>query len=900
MATTPLYKHLKKNGNSFYAFPGASEDISASYQNANYKMYFSKYVLLNIPKQNLTAGSQSSPIYFDFDNSFRKSLNSTPPTTFGDQIVESLRNYVANQEIVIRESRLNTSQYYYDTNALETTSEKIFFKWCKKLGLIDFEPAIPDDEYFSNLPLFERRNKLDDQYLPEYLWKEREVIEWDAISFYETAVQGFNNKLEISFNGVTNLKVGDTIRIFNVSNSVITENTGGDDLLEMETETGFYTKILYIIDADSTNGQRIVVDVLSVLGNEMEATGQVELVYHRLIQYVGEVNGVSNVQEANRSYTEVYAHIPDHTGMTPDVLFRTTYDVNYKPNLVFPIIPNQYQPEILGAENFACPIVSSPQNYPGSYFGQFDTLDFTYETSPGDSIRRNGDYFGVKGDINNPIVNTSKIDGIGLDFNTSHYVKMNIVNRKVTNFEQFNSLEINNNPPNDFEFNAILWYYTVEDTVNNSSSTNLYGISFLDNPENNPDEKEVGLRFPTYKKLVSNGQQDGSSYAFSLNLNFNIINDNPQQTYNPEAINSMFGMNLFNSAMQRLASLNDSFINIIAENSAIKDEVIALKGLLYTQTDINTINSKIRSLEDLLRLYSTNQLMSSESVNVITLPGSPPRIKLENIDSYYFKIDNIKTSELYTPQGAIPINLNVPKNKDFLVNIINNDEVPISLPNDEKLKIILDRDLDYKQSVEFFIKSNEFASQNKKLDIYLNSDITTNNGLSQILLYGNIDLPVNFNLDKSLPNSAYLWKDFSFNIDFNKNITLKNGPVIEIPIEGNTYLISNSIKSGDTLLLNNLFVGTQSVYDFSGQYRVSNVGGGTSSYITLDVSTNPALTSYSSSNELPMLLHSSTSTMLSNKPYFTLNKGKKIIITRVSPTATILSERYKIEILDLK
>lgn len=246
------------------------------------------------------------------------------------------------------------------------------------------------------------------------------------------------------------------------------------------------------------------------------------------------------------------------------------------------------------------------------------------------------------------------------------------------------------------------------------------------------------------------------------------------------------------------------------------------------------------------------------------------------------------------------MNLNVPKNKDFLVNIINNDEVPISLPNDEKLKIILDRDLDYKQSVEFFIKSNEFASQNKKLDIYLNSDITTTNGLSQILLYGNIDLPVNFNIDKGLPNSAYLWKDFSFNIDFNQTITLKNGPVIDIPIEGNTYLISNSIKSGDTLLLNNLFVGTQSVYDFSGQYRVSNVVGGTSSYITLDVSTNPAFTSYSSSNELPMVLHSSTSTMLSNKPYFTLNKGKKIIITRVSSTATILSERYKIEILDLK
>jgi hypothetical protein len=26
-------------------------------------------------------------------------------------------------------------------------------------------------------------------------------------------------------------------------------------------------------------------------------------------------------------------------------------DVNYKPNLTFPIIPSQYQPEIIGAES---------------------------------------------------------------------------------------------------------------------------------------------------------------------------------------------------------------------------------------------------------------------------------------------------------------------------------------------------------------------------------------------------------------------------------------------------------------------------------------------------------------------------------------------------------------------
>ena len=197
MASTPLYKGLKSNGTTFYAFPGAAEDISAAYQNANYKMYFSKYALLNFPTQNLSAGTQSKPVYFDFESSFRRSVNATPPADFSSQIVESLRNYVANQEVVIRESRLNSTKYYYDTNALETTSEKLFFKWCKSLNVINFEPAIPQDEYFSNLGEFQSNKLNDDAYFPEYLWKEREIIEWDTRYYYLTDSGSYGGKLEI-------------------------------------------------------------------------------------------------------------------------------------------------------------------------------------------------------------------------------------------------------------------------------------------------------------------------------------------------------------------------------------------------------------------------------------------------------------------------------------------------------------------------------------------------------------------------------------------------------------------------------------------------------------------------------------------------------------------------------
>ena len=903
MASTPLYKSLKTTGTSFYCMPSSAEDISAAYQNSNYKMYFSKFVLLNFPKQNLVSGTMSNPIVFDFDDSFQRSVNSTPPANYGDALVESLRNYVANQEVIIKESRLSNTKYYYDTNALETTSEKIFFKWAKKLNLIDFEPAIPEDEYFSNMNEFQRNNINDDLYFQEYLWKEREVIPWDSIYYYQSGEVGYGTKLEIEFIGTTNFRIGDKVRIFDISNSTIYTGLTGSN-----TDIGINTDVIYIIPMGATQGQRIIVDIDTTMSRESETTGQVELVYNRFVQYIGEVTGISNVQEANRNYTEVQALIPDHTGSTPDILFRTMVDSNYKPNLTFPILPSQYQPEIKGAELFNSPIVSSPQNYPGSYYAQFDTPDFTYETSTGDSLRRSGDYFGVTGDINNPVVNGNTIDGINIDFDTSHYVKMNIFNRVLTNFDQFDALEVNNIPPSEFEFNAILWYYTVQKTdLTNTvvTKTNLYGISFLDNPANNPVEEEIGIRFPIVKKLVSNGQTDGTAYAFSLNLNFNILNDNPQQSYNPEAINSLFSMNLFNQAMSRLSSTNDSFLNIISNQGNIEDEIENLKQLLYTQTDISTINAKISNLENLLRLYSTMQINSNDSISVSTNMGTPVSISLYNRETPYSVINNIKTTDLYSTSDIIPLNLSVPENKNFLLNIINNDNVELSLPNNNKLTIVLNTDLSYKQSVDILITGSNISSQNKKLDIYMDSTIPssiTSNSFttSEILLIGDIDLPVYYNSVNSLPNSAYLWSDFKFDIDFNQTIQYTIGDILEIPLSGNTILINNSIKSGDSLRLNNFFVGTSSVFDFSGQYIVDSVAGLTSSYIKLDVSNNADLVAYATSASLPLYIHGTSSTLLSNSPYFSLNKGKKIKITRVNSGDVAISEKYQIEINDVK
>lgn len=894
---TPLYKFLKQNGTSFYAFPGAAEDISAQFQNENYRTYFSKYVLLNFPKEKTNSGgTSSSKSYFDFATF--SSIASSTATTYGDRVIESLRNYVANHEICLRESRLNNTEYYYDTRALETTSEKIFWKWCKRLNLIDFDPAIPGDEYFDNLDEFQRVNLTDDSYFPEYLWKEREIKSWDVISYYFSTSILYPNYLELETNSFTNIRKDDVI-------DLIDFNTGGDLPSEIFGSATWSTVSLSVLDVtNTTNGQKIICDYQTTSGSSNSLnTGKIQIQYHKLVQYIGDVNGISNVQEANRSYTEVYAHIPDHTGQTPDILFRTIADTNYKPGLAFPIIPSQYQPEIMGAELFSSPIVSNPTQYPGGYYGQFDTPDFTYECQTGDTLRRSGRYYGVSGDINDPVVNGSTIDGLTVDFNTTHYVKMNIVDREVSTFDQFNALEVNNMPPSDFEFNAILWYYTVED-LNGNRRTNLYGISFLDNPDNNPKDDEISIRFPVYKKLVSNGSQDGTSYAFSLNLNFNIIHDNPQEAYNPQAINSLFSMNLFNETMRRLSSLNESFINILGQQNDLQSEILDVKQLLYSQTDINIINSKISNLESLLKLYSTQQLVSSDTIEVKILDTTPSQLRLNNIDAKYHSISKYLTSDMFNINGIIPLNIDAPNNKDFLIHIENNDAISVSLPNNDKLKLLISSDLNYKQNMSLLVTGSDISTQNKKLDVYIKTiNITSTASNSTVpvetLLIGDIDMPVFYNENLSQLNSSSTWKKFNFNIDLNEKIELISGNFLQLKLDSNSLIVSNSIKKEDTFVLNNLFVGTSSTFDFSGQYKVESVSGLS---ISLDVNSNKDFVSYASNN-YPITLHdpSITYSILSNSPFISLNKGYFINITRIGESDNIsLSDKYFIDVRDLQ
>jgi hypothetical protein len=936
---TPLYQSLKSAGFTTYVFPSASEDISASYQNDNYKFTFSKFTLLNLDVNKM-----------DFSVFNTESLN--PISNKSDELVNSLRNYVANQEETIRTSRLSANQYFYNPNVLQTTSEKIFWKWLRKTGLIQFETALPNDEYIDTTDFSVDETKPTD-YFKEYVWRERQSKVYNILNINDNntfALNPLNNNLsdkvyKITLSTDTNIKPNDIITI--TSTGIINIGfVGSKDYIVTDVQDDFdpqnnkNTKnyIVYIVSHDILVWNNIAVATLS-------------LKYTKVVQYIGEISSRNNITQSDSSWTEILAYLPDQNGATTDILFRVKADENYGAGNQYPVLSSQDQPEIVGAELNTSPIVSFPDMYPGDQYAQFD-VDQKYICSNGFQDRKRGDYFGIPTETNRradrvisspylyPEFDGSNLDGVTMDFDPSHYVRMNIPSKKSKNFDIFNSQSFNNVSPSDFDFNAILWYYEVEDkllsptttTITETGSTsttndistvtdtitktqitnnspknkamNLYAITFLNPVTTYVENLETKYIIEPYKKIVTNTNQDGISYSFTLNLNFDISNTQVQTTYDPKKIYDLYDFSLFNEAMTKMTYATTLMQNLANNVNIFQTQLNNINQLLYTQTNITTINNRIDSLNNLILLYSKNQIGSSDTIAVsLDESVNPPVIKLNATDARFTNIITLNTKSLYdnTNLTAINYKVTVPKNKDFNVNIINNDDVELTL--DKPLNIIFDRDLDYKQTVVINIFGNN-AKYNKKLNINIVTSYTKtiNTTIGTALFSTPLDLPIDSNLNV---NSS----DLGISKRWNNNIESilpysTTGSGVFLKKVSDTYFITcsikpylaNSFKNGDVITLNNFKLLFNNLYlDISGQYQIT--GDILNNKIIVQIPyLGPNLDSlYTVLNTSSVTEYEITENYFTQPFFISVNYGYTIEITNYNSNGTTLSDVYNIK-----
>lgn len=838
----PLFKKMKNRGTSFYAFPSSANDLNLANYSDYYDLNFTKFTLLNIPRQENGVPDPINGVMDFLPKSNEPNVapfysddpNYTTPTKLSDQLVESLRNYVANYDTSLHESRINANTDFYNIGERYTPTEMILFKWLRKLNLIDFEPAVHKVDWDKNLSDFQNPNATtvtNTDYFRKYLWKEREVINYQTVSVFEdstyTGSLGIYNTPKFIINEIAKFKIGDKIILKTddtLDRITLSGGTGSTDLVPGLTFT--IGKVNF-----SGSTTEIWLDVKYIGGDFLNLT-YMYLSYNRLIQYVGEINQITNIQTATRVGQEVTAYIPHQGGKTPTVLFGIRDNTNYYPNLEIPILQDEIQTEIIGAESLNSPIRSNPQDYPGSFYGQFDTVDNTYLCSNGDKLRYQGDYYGVTLGNNTGLnaedyiekltdFNSDAIDGIYLDVNRKHYYKMNIPGLETQNFDEFSSISIEGNAPADFDFNAILWYYELieRDSNNNVNSyVNLYGIEFLNNPEN--DDDNYGTLISPYHKLVTNGVHDGLSYMFNLNLNYNIDNDVQPLTYDPSTIYNMFGFDMYNEMMRRFYQVNENFVNIIQEFVRINMDLQDMKSLIYSQTDMDDLKSRMKNMEDLLRLYATNQFVNSDTATISTdYSGVYPKLKFNVVGVEYDEIKNINLSVAYdynfTNTGAsYPIALSF-SNK-MLLNLINDNHYNET----GDVIVMLDRDLRNKQKLDIIIKP-DFALYSQRL--YLNMMFDYNNTKSEVNIF-NIDLPKDLkSYNVAVPEQSTFDDNYYLNENIFVNCTNVNTGYTWCTTGYTEIMLTEDIfKSGNTVYVQNFyFKDTQgNVYDYSGAYSV--------------------------------------------------------------------------------
>jgi len=857
--STPLYKRLKARGTSFYAFPSAASDLNLANYNDFYNLNFTKFALLNIPRKEVLGDPIDGvldliPKSDTGENAFYcDDPNKDIPTTLSEQLVESLRNYVANYDTSLHESRINSNTDFYNIAERQTPTEHIFWKWCRKLNLIDFEPGVHKVDWDKNLSDFDNPNKStieNTDYFRKYLWKEREVIYYQTTHIEESdddhkTSDGINRTPKFTIPGVAKFKVGDKV--------ILETDDSLDKITFIDTviNLGEPNNVLYVeFDSDFTY---IWLDVFcqgDIGRRELKATS-IHLKYHRLIEYIGEINQITNIQTASRVGQEVTAYIPHQAGRTPTILFGIRNNTNYYPNLEIPILADEIQTEIVGAETLNSPIRTNPQDYPGSHFGQFDTNDNTYLCSNGDAIRYQGDYYGVMLTENTGLseeeyiekltdFNSDNIDGVFLDVDRTHYYKMYMPNLESKNFDEFSSVSIEGMAPCDFDFNAILWYYELLEQTENgvNSYVNLYGIEFLNNPDN--DDDNFGNLITPYHKLVTNGSHDGLSYMFNLNLHYNIDNDVEPLTYDPSTIYNMFGFDMYNEMMRRYYQVNENFVNIIQEFVRINLDLQDMKSLIYSQTSMDELKSRMRNMEVLLQLYSNRQLTDSDTAKIsVDNSGTYPTLKINVVGVEYDEIKNINLLTAYnynSSNAGASYTISLSYTNKMLLNLINDNH---SIPEGDII-ILLDGEPRNKQKLDIIIKP-EYAQYAQRLTVNMNYKY--NNTVIESTLF-QVDLPKDVIVyDALIPENSifddtyYLNENIFVNaIGFNTGATWCGTGYTQLTLSEDIFV------SGNTIYIQNLYLQDLDGYisDYSGSYIIleKNTFGLTcGSYITINLLT---------------------------------------------------------------
>lgn len=356
------------------------------------------------------------------------------------------------------------------------------------------------------------------------------------------------------------------------------------------------------------------------------STGAVQ--YQKVVQFIGDIDVINNVEKGGDSYTEIYIYVPTQVGNTPTVLFKTTSDNNYQPGMIAQgsseyILGrdvNTVHPEGLDFRayydvddvvNWTDPDsdwMNDP--YPQTVTNAYFTEPTLFTDAGNEDIKK------YPADYNNPsgfsgvAYRRSKLDGIGVDFDSNSYAAI-VADPTVDTIMQYNGSDQAGN----FGFNAVLVYYDLYDVSDPlNKSTNLYGILLLDNIIPTVTGGYI-QRSPKYKPNLITGE-NGNSYGFKLNLRIDasILTTGVSAIVNEY---STFSTGQFVEAVAQLQESVKFFETQQLKFTTLSEKVAALENRATTIYDIQDINTKVDQLETNLQNARMNYSSSTTILDMI-------------------------------------------------------------------------------------------------------------------------------------------------------------------------------------------------------------------------------------------------------------------------------------------
>lgn len=377
-----------------------------------------------------------------------------------------------------------------------------------------------------------------------------------------------------------------------------------------------------------------------------------------VVKCFGSIDAGNSLSSDFGMFNETYINIPTSYGAGP-VFFKSSYDNNYR--------SKSYRSTNGGTALEGRDYDTQYNSYLGDEAPMYDGNN-GYNTVS--SIANGPDGLEIVKDIDTlqriARRHFSQLEGTSKDTDA---------NINISSYDDIN-VDINNifNIDTEFEFNAILLYYSIynqDDNIKTPQATNLFGIIFLDSPRISNTEDDT-FQIPTFKKVKSTSERFGNSYSFRVNIKTLSVYDNTDAIIQDNTTMSSMAsmdfsdviyqlnraidiMNTNVNATQKITSQYNSIISFYdSQTQKIDDISTALHSYLngthtaFLDTStlfVNTIKVNSKNTSNNLEFYVIDVSDNTEDLYY----GNPVMI----IDSSGTHTDYLYTDTIYNSKNFI-------------------------------------------------------------------------------------------------------------------------------------------------------------------------------------------------------------------------------------------------------